>query len=194
MFANQFWAIWALYAAHRYGWGTMQIGLGFAFIGGAGGLVQIFAVEPVVRRIGERWATIVGVSLFTAALLLFGLAESGAVFLAAHVLLCLGGIGQPAFNAAMSRRVGADRQGELQGAMGALQGFSGLLGPLVFSGSFAFVASAGGRGLPIGTPFFIGAVFGLGALTLTRNAFFGRRRAAVVGAIAPAIAPVIGRE
>ena len=43
----------------------------------------------------------------------------------------------------MSRRVGANRQGEFQGAMGSLQGLSGLIGPVIFSGSFAYVTSSG---------------------------------------------------
>jgi DHA1 family tetracycline resistance protein-like MFS transporter len=175
MFANQFWTIWALYAAFRYGWGTMDVGLSFAFIGCIGGLVQFFAVEPTVRRIGERWAMVLGVSLFISALIIFGLANSAILFLAGHVLLCLGGLGTPAYNAVMSRRIDADRQGEFQGAMGALQGFAGLIGPLVFSGCFAYVTAPGAL-LPLtGAPFFIGALLAAGALALTFRALSGRR-------------------
>ena len=175
MFANQFWTVWALYASYRYGWGTMEVGLSFAFIGCIGGLVQAFAVEPTVRRIGERWAMILGVGLFLAAQILFGLANSALLFLGGHVLLCLGGLGTPAYSAVMSRRVDADRQGEFQGAMGALQGFAGLIGPLVFSGSFAYVTSVGAL-LPLpGAPFLIGALLAAGALVLTFKALSERR-------------------
>jgi DHA1 family tetracycline resistance protein-like MFS transporter len=175
MFANQFWTIWALYASYRYGWGTMEVGLSFAFIGCIGGLVQFFAVEPTVRRIGERWAMVAGGGLFLASQILFGLAGSAALFLAGQVLLCLGGLGTPAYNAAMSRRVDADRQGEFQGAMGALQGLAGLIGPLVFSGSFAYVTAPGAVMPIIGAPFFIGALLAAGALALTFRALSGRR-------------------
>jgi DHA1 family tetracycline resistance protein-like MFS transporter len=175
MFANQFWTIWALYASYRYGWGTMEIGLSFAFIGCIGGLVQFFAVEPTVRRIGERWAMFAGGGLFLAAQILFGLASSAGLFLGGQVLLCLGGLGTPAYNAAMSRRVDADRQGEFQGAMGALQGFAGLIGPLVFSGAFAYVTAPGAL-LPLtGAPFFIGALLAVGSIALTFKALSGRR-------------------
>ncbi len=175
MFANQFWTVWALYASYRYGWGTMEVGLSFAFIGCIGGLVQFFAVDPTVRRIGERWGMIIGVGLFLAAQILFGLASSALLFVAGHVLLCLGGLGTPAYNAMMSRRVDADRQGEFQGAMGALQGFAGLIGPLIFSGSFAYVTSAAALRPFTGAPFFIGAVLAAGALALTFKALRQRR-------------------
>ena len=137
--------------------------------------MQFFAVEPTVRWIGDRWAMILGVGLFLAAQVLFGLASSALLFLVGHVLLCLGGLGTPAYNAMMSRRVAADRQGEFQGAMGALQGFAGLIGPLIFSGSFAYVTSAHALFPLTGAPFFIGAVLAVGALALTFRALSGAR-------------------
>lgn len=178
MLASQFWSIWALYSSYRYGWTTAEVGLSFAFIGLLGGVMQFFAVEPTVRWLGERWAMIVGVGLFFGSLLLFALARTSAVFLIGHVVNALGGIGTPAFNAAMSRRVAPDRQGELQGAIGSLQGLSGLVGPLVYSGSFAYVTSPGVASILIGTPFFISAAMALAALVLTirivRSARFRR--------------------
>jgi DHA1 family tetracycline resistance protein-like MFS transporter len=167
MFANQFWSVWALYSAYRYGWTTMDVGLSFAFIGLLGGGMQFFAVEPTVRWMGERWAMMVGVGLFLASQLLFALAATSALFLVGHVVMGLGGIGTPAFNAVMSRRVGPDRQGEFQGAIGSLQGLAGLFGPLIFSGSFAYVTSPGSLWRLTGAPFFLSAAFALAALILT---------------------------
>jgi DHA1 family tetracycline resistance protein-like MFS transporter len=167
MLANQFWSVWALYSTYRYGWTTMDVGLSFAFIGALGGAMQFFGVEPAVRWMGERWAMIVGVGLFLVSQLLFGLAGTSAVFLVGHVVLTMGGVGTPAFNATMTRRIGPDRQGEFQGAMGSLQGLSGLVGPLIFSGSFVYVTSPGALWKLTGAPFFISAVMALGALGLT---------------------------
>ena len=167
MFANQFWSVWALYSSYRYGWSTMDVGLSFAFIGLLGGVMQFFAVEPAVRWMGERPAMIVGVGLFMISQLLFALASTSVVFLFGHVVMGLGGIGTPAFNAAMSRRISPDRQGEFQGAMGSLQGLSGLIGPVIFSGSFAYVTSPGALWRLTGAPFFISAGLAFGALVLT---------------------------
>ena len=167
MLANQFWSVWALYSTYRYGWTTMDVGLSFAFIGVLGGVMQFFAVEPAVRWMGERWAMILGVGFFLVSQLLFGLASTSAVFLIGHVVMGLGGLGTPAFNATMSHRISPDRQGEFQGAMGSLQGLSGLVGPLIFSGSFAYVTSPGALWPLIGAPFFISAALALGALMLT---------------------------
>jgi DHA1 family tetracycline resistance protein-like MFS transporter len=177
MFANQFWSVWALYSSYRYGWSTMDVGLSFAFIGLLGGVMQFFAVEPAVRWIGERWAMIVGVSLFLISQLLFALASTSIVFIVGHVVMGLGGIGTPAFNAAMSRRISPDRQGEFQGAMGSLQGLSGLIGPLIFSGSFAYVSSPGAVWRLVGAPFFISAALALGALVLTAQSVRKRTNA-----------------
>jgi DHA1 family tetracycline resistance protein-like MFS transporter len=170
MFANQFWSVWSLYSSYRYGWSTMDVGLSFAFIGLLGGVMQFFAVEPTIRWMGERAAMIVGVSFFLASQLLFALAGTSLVFLVGHVVMGLGGIGTPAFNAAMSRRVGPDRQGEFQGAMGSLLGLSGLIGPVIFSGSFAYVTSPGAIWRLTGAPFFISAFLAFAALALTVRA------------------------
>jgi DHA1 family tetracycline resistance protein-like MFS transporter len=167
MFANQFWSVWALYSSYRYGWSTMDVGLSFALIGLLGGLMQFFAVEPAVRLMGERPAMIAGVCLFLSSQLLFALAGTSLVFLFGHVVMCLGGVGTPAFNAAMSRRVGPERQGEFQGAMGSLQGLSGLIGPMLFSGAFAYVTSPGALLRLTGAPFFLSAGLAAGALGLT---------------------------
>ena len=167
MFANQFWSVWALYSSYRYGWTTMDVGLSFAFIGLLGGVMQFFAVAPAVRWMGERWAMIIGVGLFLISQLTFALAATSIVFLAGHVAMGLGGIGTPAFNAAMSRRISPDRQGEFQGAMGSLQGFSGLIGPVIFSGSFAYVTSPRALWRLNGAPFFISAALAFAALVLT---------------------------
>jgi DHA1 family tetracycline resistance protein-like MFS transporter len=170
MFANQFWSVWALYAASRYGWTTFDVGMSFAFVGVLGGLMQFFAVEPIVRRLGERRAMIVGVSLFMTSQLMIAAADAAWLFLAGHLVLALGGIGTPAFNAAMSRRVGPDRQGEFQGAMGSMLGLSGLVGPAVFSGAFAYVASPGAWLRLTGAPFLISALLASLALVLTLRA------------------------
>jgi DHA1 family tetracycline resistance protein-like MFS transporter len=167
MFANQFWSVWALYSSYRYGWSTMEVGMSFAFIGLLGGVMQFFAVQPAVRWMGERWAMMAGVGLFLISQLLFALASTSILFLVGHVVMGLGGIGTPAFNAAMSRRVSPNRQGEFQGAMGSLQGLSGLVGPVIFSGSFAYVTSPSALWRLTGAPFFISAALALGALVLT---------------------------
>jgi DHA1 family tetracycline resistance protein-like MFS transporter len=153
----------------------MDVGLSFAFIGMLGGVMQFFAVEPIVRWTGERWAMILGVALFTVSQVLFALSSTSALFLVGHVVMGLGGIGTPAFNAAMSRRISPARQGEFQGAMGSLQGLAGLVGPVVFSGSFAYVTSPTALWRVTGAPFFISAALSLGALVLTVRS--GRRRA-----------------
>ena len=64
----------------------------------------------------------------------------------------------------MSRRVAPDEQGQLQGANASLMGIASMLGPVIFTVSYAAAISPKyGFDLP-GVPFLIGALFLLGAL------------------------------
>jgi DHA1 family tetracycline resistance protein-like MFS transporter len=54
--------------------------------------------------------------------------------------------------------------------MACLQGFAGLIGPLVFSSAFAYVTSPRAAVRFIGAPFAIGALLALLALALTVKA------------------------
>jgi MFS transporter, DHA1 family, tetracycline resistance protein len=58
----------------------------------------------------------------------------------------------------MTRRVGPTEQGRLQGANASLQGVAGLIGPALFTLSFAYaIDAAHGLHLP-GVPFLIAAL------------------------------------
>ena len=73
----------------------------------------------------------------------------------------LGGLGQPALQSVMTRRVPANAHGELQGAVTSLQGLSMVLGPQIMPRVFKFFSS---EEAPVYMP---GASFILaGALTL----------------------------
>ena len=52
--------VFVLYTTLRYGWSQSFLGVTFLITGLLGVLVQAFAVGPIVRRIGERGAVIVG--------------------------------------------------------------------------------------------------------------------------------------
>jgi DHA1 family tetracycline resistance protein-like MFS transporter len=66
----------------------------------------------------------------------------------------------------MSRRVGADEQGQLQGANQSLQGIANMLGPGLFAYAFA-LAIRPDLGLDLaGTPFVLASVVVLAALVI----------------------------
>ncbi len=126
-----------IYALHRYHWGARPVGLTLAGAGAGAMLVQGVLVGPLVRRIGERRTLILARACGVAAFTLFGLAPSGLVFVLGIPLLSLWGLGGPSLQGLMSGQVGPAEQGRLQGANASLQGIAGLIGPGLFTLTFA---------------------------------------------------------
>jgi Na+/melibiose symporter-like transporter len=73
-------AVTVLYASYRYGWGELNVGLMLAFVSVCSAIVQGLLVGPVVARIGERRAVMVGLLFGAAGMALYGLAPTGLLF------------------------------------------------------------------------------------------------------------------
>src|SRR4029079_16810896 len=59
-----------LYATYRYGWNTTTVGLTLALVGVCAMVVQGAGVGPIVKRLGERRALLLGLGCGALALLL----------------------------------------------------------------------------------------------------------------------------
>lgn len=163
---NTLSSVFVLYAAYRYGWDRRTLGLVFAFFGLCGMAVGGLLVRPVVNGLGERWALLIGLACGAAGFALVGFASVGALCLAGIPLLALWELASPGLQSLMTRRVSASEQGRLQGASSSLTGVAGLLGPGLFTGSFAWgIAGAGPYRLP-GAPFLLAAALAVAALVL----------------------------
>jgi DHA1 family tetracycline resistance protein-like MFS transporter len=150
-------AVTVLYMGYRYGWAEMAVGLVLAAVGVASMVVQGGLVRPAVRRLGERRALGVGLAFGAAGMTIYGLAPSGALFLAGIPVMALWGFAGPSAQALMSRRVGPTEQGQLQGANAAVQAITGMIGPALFTQAFA-QAIRPGASLPVpGLPFLLAA-------------------------------------
>jgi DHA1 family tetracycline resistance protein-like MFS transporter len=154
-------SVFVLYTDYRYHWGERMVGFSLAGIGVASTIVSALLVGPLVKRLGERRALLVGLAFGAAGFAVYGLAPTGALFLAGIPFLAIWGLAGPAFQALMSRRVEPSAQGRLQGALGSLAGVTGMLGPLIFTQIFALGISSRGFTLP-GAPYLLSALL-LGA-------------------------------
>ena len=131
-------SIFVLYVGYRYHWSPSTMGLTMGITGALGIGVSIFLVGPVVKRIGEKGALLVGAMFGCLGFLIYGFAPTGFWYLVGMPVFALMGFLQPGLMGLMSRRVGPAEQGQLQGANQSLQGIASILGPVIFGLTFAW--------------------------------------------------------
>ncbi len=152
-----FSAVFVLYAMHRYGWGPREVGLLLAAVGVLDMVVQGAVVGPVAKRLGDRTTMILGLVGGTVGIALMGWAPTGLIFCLAMLPNALWGLAMPTIQALMTRRVGEDEQGQLQGANNSVASVAGIASPLFFGWVYSLsVAEGGGFGHP-GLAFFLAA-------------------------------------
>ena len=127
-----------LYLFYRYGWNERAVGFVLAGVGIGAMIVQGALIGPAIKRFGERKSLIAGLLFGAAGFFIYGAAWTGMLFLVGIPFMALWGLASPASLALMSRHVGADEQGQLQGANASIGGIASLLGPGVFSLTFAY--------------------------------------------------------
>ena len=146
-----------LYATHRYGWGPTSLGITLALVGVALIVVQVGVVGRFVRAFGARAALVTGLLFGTAGLAIAGLAPTGVHLWMGIPVLALWGIAGPAGQGIMTRHVSASEQGQLQGANASLVGIAELIGPSVFTLTFAYFVQGNQPVDRSGAPFLLAA-------------------------------------
>jgi len=147
--------LWAGYVLH---WEAREVGFALALVGVANVLVQGGLVRPLVKRIGERRATAIGAVFGSTGFLLYGLAAHEPLFWIGAAVYAPARFFNPSLLGLISQRAGASAQGRVQGANASIMGIAGMLGPGLFTSSFAWAIAGGGQRwhLP-GLPFLLAA-------------------------------------
>ena len=156
-------AVFVLYTQYRYHWNERLTGICLAIVGLTSAFVAAGLVGPAVKRLGERGALVVGLACGGIAFLCFGLAPTTLLFMLIIPVDALFGLVSPAVQALMTECVGAEAQGQLQGALSSMRGVTGMLGPIVFTQIFAHAVHTAPVSLS-GAPFLLAAAFILVAL------------------------------
>ncbi len=155
-----------LYATYRYGWDTTTVGLTLAMVGICSIAVQGAAIGPMVRRFGERRALLLGLGCGAVGFLIYGAAPTGPLFWLGIPVMALWGVAGAATQALTTQLVAPDQQGQLQGATNSVQSVSQLVGPFLFTLTFAyFIGNEAPLKLP-GAPFLLAALLMLLALLI----------------------------
>jgi MFS transporter, DHA1 family, tetracycline resistance protein len=146
-----------LYAGYRYAWTDRTVGLTLAAMGICSMIVQAGLIQPIVSRVGDRMALLIGLMFGMAGFAAYGLATTGAQVWPGLPLIALWGIYGAASQGLMSRLVGTSEQGQLQGAINSVRGITGMIGPGLFTLTFAaFIGPWSDWNLP-GAPFLLAA-------------------------------------
>jgi MFS transporter, DHA1 family, tetracycline resistance protein len=148
-----------LYTSYRYGWSEATVGLSLAAVGVTSGIVQGALVGRIVGRLGEQRTLLVGMLFGAAGFAFYGLAPTSGWFWAGLPIISFWGIANPALQGLMTRLVGPSEQGQLQGANSSIMGIAELVGPSIFTLSFAYcIRPERGWQLP-GAPFLLASAF-----------------------------------
>ena len=163
-------SVFVLYADYRYGWGPMSVGQVLAVVGVCSALVQGLLVRRIVPKFGETNTLILGLFAGTLGFAAYGAAPVGWLFLCAIPVMSLWGLAGPSAQALVTREVGPEVQGRIQGAMASLTSLAGILGPTLYTGAFAlFIGDQAPVELP-GMPWFIAsALLGIALMFALRR-------------------------
>jgi DHA1 family tetracycline resistance protein-like MFS transporter len=148
-------SVFVLYSNHRYHWDPKTTGSVLATVGICSVIVQALLVRRIVPRIGERRALLTGLFFGAAGFFVYGFASSGAVFWLGVPVFALLGLYGPSAQAITTRLVSPSQQGQLQGANSCVMGITGMIGPVLFTTTFAeFLRADRTWNLP-GAPFLL---------------------------------------
>jgi len=159
-----------LYAMYRYGWNERMVGLAIATVGVCSALVGAGMVQPLVAKFGDRRVMLWGMAFNVAGFMFYGLAPTGLLFWTGIPIGGLGGLAGPPMQSLMTRRVRDTEQGQLQGALSSVRGIAFMIGPLLFTSTFAsFIGPHRDAHLP-GAPYLLAAAIVLLSMPIAMRA------------------------
>jgi len=152
-------SIFVLFADYSYGWGPREVGWVLAAVGVCSVIVQAGLVGRLVHAIGERRALLLGLACGVAGFSIYAFASRGWMFLVGIPISAIWGLAAPSTQALITRQVGPEVQGRIQGALMSLVSMAGIIGPAIFAGSFGlFIGPRMAKPFP-GAPFLIAGLF-----------------------------------
>src|SRR2546427_3892224 len=136
--SHEIFAIWALYAIYRFAWDPWSIAKSLFVVGVCTAVISGGLTGRIVAWLGERRTLYIGQFFGALGMLIAGLARHGAMYAASIPLISMWNISFPPAPALMTHHVGEREQGELQGAIGSLRSIAFVIGPFLFSWTFAW--------------------------------------------------------
>lgn len=144
------------YTILKFDWSPALIGASMAIAGMLAIVVQGGLVGPAIQRLGEFNTGLVAIVAAIPTYMIFALAGASWVIFAGILMGAIVNLVGPAIQSVMTRRVGSDSQGELQGAIASTVAATQAIGPLLMSWLFFSFSDTSGSYLP-GAPYIAAA-------------------------------------
>ncbi len=159
-------AVWAYFTIERFGWTSAMVGASLAMYGVCSGIVQGLLIRPILTRLGERNTAMFGLGCGVLGLFLASQITWGVLIFLFMPIFALSAVADPAMTGMMSRRMGEDEQGELQGILAGVAGLATLISLPLMTQTFSyFTREDAGVYFP-GAPFLLAAGLTTTALIL----------------------------
>ncbi|OYY70587.1 MAG: tetracycline resistance MFS efflux pump [Sphingomonas sp. 28-63-12] len=168
--SNVYPATWSFWSAARFGWDARAIGWSLAFVGLVMASVQLLLTGPIIARLGERKAAVLGLASGTGAFLTYVVITQGWQAYAVFLVSGLSALVFPAMNGLLSRLADASHQGALQGGIGSMNSVAAVIAPLILTQA---LANGVARGFP-GAAFLVAGVLAAMALLIVMWKVIGR--------------------
>jgi DHA1 family tetracycline resistance protein-like MFS transporter len=161
---------WVLWTTAKFAWDVRQVGLSLAAFGVLSLVFQAGLSRLWLPKLGERRAVLLGFAIGTVEYLGYALATQGWMVYAIMVAAGVSFFAGPATQGLLSRQVGPDEQGSLQGAVSSLSSLMGIIGPLIATALFAHFTAHNAHPKVPGAPFFLGSALEFLALLISLRA------------------------
>lgn len=176
---------WSFFVIAKFQLSPGEIGATLACSGISMALVQSLLTGRIVRRIGERRTAPLGVLWGVVIFALYAFVPASWMLYPLLIAGGMQGVAMPSMNALLSRAMGPERQGELQGGMASVMGLAAIIGPLSLTQVLAYFCSPAAPVRFPGAPFLLAAAFAFVSLGLLLLQLQGTQAAAASGASQP---------
>ena len=151
-------AIWPFFTVERFNWSPGMIGISLTIYGVCFAIVQGVLVRPAIKIWGEKKTIIIGFCFEFSAMVTFAFLTDGKILIILIPLASLGVLAQPAIQAILSKSVGNDRQGAIQGVASSLNAIAMVITPITMTWILAVFSDKTANYYFPGMPFLFSAL------------------------------------
>ncbi len=159
-------AIWPFFTVERFSWSPGMIGISLTIYGICFAIVQGVLVRPAIKIWGEKKTIIIGFCFEFSAMVTFAFLTNGKILIILIPLASLGVLAQPAIQAILSKSVGDDRQGAIQGVASSLNAIAMVITPITMTWILAVFSDKTAKYYFPGMPFLFSALMVLLCLVI----------------------------